>query len=354
MKNPARNFDAIESRAAAWLARRDGGMTSEEKAEFARWCATDPRHAAAVNEIDAAWAAFDRPSALGRAPLLRAELRALDRRDRRRWQTRSAALVFAAAASLAVYLGIQRPPTPIPSASFSVVATASVSRPETQTLPDGSVVEFRHGAEIALAFNEASRVVMLKNGEAHFSVTKNPSRPFIVVAGNVSVRAVGTAFAVQMSPEAVEVLVTEGEVSVAGPPSVDSPSVAGFVPGAPSSPLDTAATPLIVAGQRASVVFGDKVSVPEVASISDAELADRLSWRVPRLEFTETSIGEAVVLFARHSRIRLHAADSTVASMRVTGVFRSDNIEGFVRALETSLGLRADYRTDEIVLHRVK
>jgi len=33
----------------------------------------------------------------------------------------------------------------------------------------------------------------LVNGEAHFKVAKNKERPFIVVIGDVEVRAVGTA-----------------------------------------------------------------------------------------------------------------------------------------------------------------
>ena len=353
VKTSGRRSDAIELQAAAWLARRDGGMNAAETAEFARWCTSDPRHAAAVQGIESTWAALDRPSAMGQAKLLRDELRALDARERRRWRARGAAAMVAVAAALALFLGIQGSPTREAVALLPVVATAArVTGPERQTLSDGSVVEFKSGTEITVAFSEERRVVILRSGEAHFSVTPNPQRPFIVEARSVKIRAVGTAFAVQLGGTEVEVLVTEGKVSVATPPAetgeADAPRH-GPVAGA-----GLELSPLVSAGQRTSVSLLPTTTVAPVLTISQAELAERLSWRVPRLEFSETTIEEAIALFRRHSPLRLRAADGDVAAMRVTGVFRSDNIEGFVRALETSLGLRAEHGAGEIRLHRGK
>jgi len=351
MKNPGRSFDGIESRAAAWLARRDGGLSAREAAEFARWCDSDPRHAAAVREIESTWAAFDRPSATGRTESLRGELRALEARDRRRWRARGAAGVCAVAACLAVYLSIQRPGPQEATALPPVVATARFSAPERQVLADGSVVEFKPGAEIAVAFSEEKRVVMLRKGEAHFSVMKNAQRPFFVEAGGVSVRAVGTAFAVQLGGKEVEVVVTEGKVSVAAAPPIEA---AGSVSPRNDQALTAGPTgaPLVAAGQRTSVPLVPSAAVAAVVALSPTELAERLSWRVPRLEFTETTVAEAIALFNRHSATRLTTADGAVAAMRITGVFRADNIEGFVRALETSLRLRAEYGAGEIRLER--
>lgn len=349
MKKPGRRFDAIETQAAAWLVRRDGGMTPAEAAEFARWCAADPRHAAAVQGIGATWAALDRPSASGQTGMLRDELRALEVRTHRRWRACGAAALVAVAASLAIYVGIQKTTTtvaPLPAAAMA----ARVSEPERRTLPDGSVIELKPGAEIAVAFSEERRVVILRSGEAHFSVTPNLQRPFVVEAGSVKVRAVGTAFAVQLGGAEVEVLVTEGKVTVAAP---SAEIAGGEAPHRDPTPTaGQADSPLVSAGQRTRVPLLPTAAVAPVVTISAADLAERLSWRVPRLEFSETTIAEAIALFGRHSPVRLRAAHGDVAAMRVTGVFRSDNIEGFVRALEISLGLRAEYRAGEIRLHR--
>src|SRR5437660_1453063 len=86
-------------------------------------------------------------------------------------------------------LGSPRRPFSTPPSS------AVVLRPEKQILADGSVVELKSGAEIAVDFTGAYRRVALKRGEAHFQVA-HQSRPFVVTAGPIEFRAVGTAFAV--------------------------------------------------------------------------------------------------------------------------------------------------------------
>lgn len=350
MKKRRGSFDAVEKQAVAWLVRRDAGMSAGQRAEFDRWCAADPRHAAAVNEIEAVWARLDRPADAGQSETLRAELRVLERRDKRRWAAMGAATALAAAASVVGFLWVQRPSVHEPAA-VAATNTARVTEPERRVLPDGSVVEFKPGTEIAVAFDDATRVVILKNGEAHFSVTKNPSRPFIVEAGTVRFRAVGTAFAVQLGRADVEVLVTEGRVSVT---SADIASPGGGPPAGTTAGNTAAALPMIEAGQRTLIPLGSVVLAPPVVPVPVTELAERLSWRLPRLDFSETSIAEAIALLNRNNHLQLRTVDGAVAAMRITGVFRSDNVEGFVRALQSSLGVQAERRNGEILLRSAK
>jgi transmembrane sensor len=348
MRQRPRRFNAIESQAAAWLARRDGGMTAGEKAEFDRWCAADPRHSAAVNEIAAVWTAFDHPVASGQFESLRAELQARDRRDRHRWMAGGVAATLAAAAGLAVFFEAYRPFVSKPAAVLA--ATALVVEPERQILIDGSIVVLRPGAKITVAFSAERRVVILEQGEAHFSVMKDAQKPFIVQTGTVKVTAVGTAFAVGLHRGEVEVLVTEGRVRIASSPPM-LPVSADAPPGdTPAGASAAASTPIVEAGQRAVVPLGTTVSISTVVSVPVADLAARLSWRLPRFEFSETSVADAIAMFNRHNQLQLQAGDEAAAARRITGVFRSDNVEGFVRALESGLGLVAERRESEILV----
>lgn len=342
MKTRRESFDAIGSQAAAWLARCDGGMSITEKNEFEKWCAADPRHAVAARETAAVWKALDHPVATGRVESLRAELRTLDRRHRRRWIAGST-VALAAAACLAVVFVLQRPTAHTPESIAT--ATARVIEPERQTLPDGSIVDLKRGAKIAVAFTPELRTVILEKGEAHFSVTKNPNRPFIVDTGAVSVRAVGTTFAVGLGQSEVEVLVTEGRVRVSAiAPAPQVTEQAGPVTGSTAT--------MVEANQRTVVSLGATVSVPAAVAITAAELNERLSWRLPWLEFSETSLADAIAMFNTYNRQQLQTTDKAVAAMRVTGMFRSDNVEGFVRALESSLGLQAEHGDAGIRLYR--
>lgn len=344
------SLDAIESQATVWLARRDRGLSAAEQLEFARWCAADPRHAATVNEIAAVWTVFDRPNASGRIESLRSELRTLERRTRRRWMAGGAATALAAAC-LTVFFGFQYRSVQEPVASAAVAATARVIEAERQTLPDGSIVELRHDARIAVTFDDESRVVILQNGEAHFSVARDPARPFIVETGTARISAVGTAFAVGLGQAEVEVIVTEGRVRVDSTSPAPQPG-AGVPRISTQETSDAASTPIVEAGQRAVVPLGVAASKPAVISIPMAELSERLSWRLPRLEFSDASVADAITMFNRHNQRQLRVPDRAVAAMRITGVFRSDNVEGFVRALEASLGVHAERRDGEILLRR--
>ncbi len=100
------------------------------------------------------------------------------------------------------------------NAAPEVYATTADSY-QRVTLADGSVAELNASSEIKVNYTPADRRVQLVRGEAHFTVAKNKERPFWVQAGTVKVRAVGTAFDVRITEREIDVLVTEGKVTLA-------------------------------------------------------------------------------------------------------------------------------------------
>ena len=225
--------------------------------------------------------------------------------------------------------------------------TAVVIQPQRQVLPDGSVAELKAGALIRVEFSEAVRRVVLERGEAHFTVTKNPARPFVVAAGRLEVRAVGTAFAVDLGATMIEVVVTEGRVAV-------NPAVAVLPPvGAPVTPPT-----FVEAGQR---VLVDEIQLrPDapgwpVDQLAAAELAETQAWRVPRLEFSGTPLAEALPLFNRHSPVRLVLDDPVLGRLRLSGLIRADNTDALLRLLEANFGITAERSNpNEIRLRQVR
>lgn len=217
----------------------------------------------------------------------------------------------------------------------AIAVTATVSRPSLQKLPDGSTVELKDGAKVEIDFNGGFRRVRLTNGEAHFQVTKDKARPFIVSAGKVEVRAVGTAFSVQLASEEVDVLVTEGRVQV-GADAAKEP-VSAYVD----------------AGGRC-VIAADLL--PRVETISSAEAGERLAWRVTQLEFSRTPLSEVVGLMNRHAPVgqmtRFEIADRELSAIKLTGFLRADNTEGLLRLLENNFQVRSERVGERIVLRR--
>jgi transmembrane sensor len=216
-----------------------------------------------------------------------------------------------------------RPPVaPTIAATRNIIAV-----PERRTLPDGSVAEINAGSEVAIEFIASQRRVVLRRGEAHFQVVPDPTRPFVVAAGGVEFRAVGTAFAVQLSGTTVEMVVTQGEVAVdrAGDP--------------PDGPTTRTPLAVVTAGQLVAVDLATRAVVtPLVAGESERKLA----WRVPRLQLNDTPLREVVAAINAHTATRLELADAELGALEISGVLRVDNIDTLLTMLERNYGVRVE------------
>jgi len=340
----------IEAEAAAWFARRDAGLSAAEETAFQRWLASSPRHAAAVSRLEDAWTTFGKPAQTGAADRLLNELatRRVGRRHRR---------VVAATAVLAVVafgFGVGRWRNTVSPAAMNSVAV--LLKPNQRVLGDGSTITLRDGADVTVVYSTTKRSVTLLKGEALFEVARDQERPFIVSANGVEVRAVGTAFTVQFGARTIEVLVTEGTVSIAGTPQ--SGMTAATEPTNQVVSASSSAEPLTVTAGNRVVVTASAASKPvERETVPSGEIDQRLSWRAPRVEFSGMPLADAVALLNREAvgrtSSRLRIADRELEPMRVSGIFRTDNMDAFVLLLQAGFGVKAERAGDTIVLYRV-
>lgn len=337
--------DPVDAAAAQWLARRDRGFTPAEQDAYLQWLRDDSRHAAAVARLEKTWNALDqlalewRPSHSARPNPDLLAVPAPHPRTRTRapivsW--RVVTLTLATAAAVAAGILVLKKPAP-PASPAPAVATHGVNvipLSERLTLADGSIVELNRGGKITPEFTPGERRVRLVRGEAHFTVTKNPARPFVVEAGTVSVRAIGTAFDVLRAEASVEVLVTEGTVHVERP-ALKAPT-----------PLEK--------GERAVVDTRTADAAPVITRLTPTEIERALAWEGVRLKFNELPLSEVVAEFNLRNRVQLAIGDAEAGRVRVTANnFRADNAEGFVRLLESSFGVTAERRGDGTIVLRV-
>lgn len=337
-RRPDPSLDDIDTAASAWIIRRDAGLTAAEEGAFEHWRSSDPRHAAAFARHEQAWSLLDRPRQSGEGEFMRREytIRKVWRRHKR---IGAAAVLFSVI--LAFCLNIWRGPE---SAALepAVVATASVVVAKRKVLTDGSRIDLKSGAEITVAFAPKIRRVSLRKGEAHFQVAKDSSRPFIVRAAGIEVFAVGTAFSVEMGDREIAVLVTEGRVAINRLADNSTPR----------------AEPMLVdAGYRmVAPVDSSSSAASLIAAMSPPEIDEQLGWRKAHLEFTNTPLREAVMLLnqyaAPHGPTRLAIEDPVVAAVLVTGYFRAESLEAFVRLIGASAGIEAERVGNIIILRK--
>jgi len=341
--------DSADAAAAHWLARRDRGWSAAEQAAFLKWQGADPRHATAVAKLEKVWGMLDRLAERRLAGGLPPDPDLLAP-SRRRSLSVWAPLLAAAVVAAFVYYArtpvagpktTAAPPAP-PAAGQAIIHPG----PEQLTLEDGSIVELNGQAKVEVQFTPAERRVRLVRGEAYFAVAKNPSRPFIVSAGAVTVRAVGTAFSVGLGREALSVLVTEGKVRVDETPP---PLAQG-----PAAPRELSA---LSAGQQGVIAFsGDYGATArgemKVIELTAAQQDRALAWRSLRLEFVAMPLGRVVAEFNRYNRPQLIVADAETAAILVGGTFRADNVDAFVRLLNAGFGVSAFPNGENIILRK--
>ena len=171
----------------------------------------------------------------------------------------------------------------------------------------------------------------LVHGEAHFTVAPNREVPFIVSADGVDLRAVGTAFTVEVTSGSVDVLVTEGRVAVE------------------STAHSTPELALLEAGQGI-VVERTALACTMQPSVSEEDQKSRLAWRVPRFELSSTPLAELVECFNRHGVVRLELADPSLGTLQLGGVLRPDRPHALLHILRTDFGLRDTRRADGTIV----
>jgi transmembrane sensor len=220
------NFDAAAAWHTRWRDASDAGLSPEDVDRWADWSKV-PDNKAAYDAVEFVAGSLH---LLKPPPLPTAEELAADDSDGSlsAWQATAAhvmgrrpaahwhrATFFAIAATIAAvaFFPVMRwlnlyGPQPV-----HMVSTAAGELKQL-TLPDGSRVTLGAKTEIAVQYGKCERTILLNSGEALFDVAHDPKCPFIVIAGDGAITAVGTEFSVRRTLDRVTVQVAEGAVNV--------------------------------------------------------------------------------------------------------------------------------------------
>ncbi len=339
---------AIEEVAADWLGRRDAGLSRAEEQRFQDWLASDVRHVSAYARLEQASKALDQLAVYQWSkdaqddPDLE-EAFAPASANRSWWRVGGVALAAAAIVMLGAFVGSIRHNSEALAANHFLATDVGALRAES--LADGSQLNLNTDSAAEVVYSPEERRVTLLRGEAHFTVEKDAARPFVVQAGNVRIRAVGTAFNVRLHGDGVEVLVTEGRVRLED--SQRGKSLLAERDGGES---------VLTLGQHAVVRMApDSANErPQVAlgTLATEEIARRLAWQEQRIEFGPTSLHVVAAEFNRHNRHQLRIADEATGQISVGGTFRANDPETFVRLLETTFDVVAERRGTETILRQ--
>ncbi|UTW45453.1 FecR domain-containing protein [bacterium SCSIO 12696] len=201
---------------------------------------------------------------------------------------------------------------------------------KTVGLPDGSDLQLNTNTHAEVNYQDNARLVHLKVGEAHFNVSHQPDKPFVVYAGDIAVQAIGTAFSVHIKKDGnVEVIVSEGTVELSSIGNMAADNLPTL-----SQLQDKKTLGRFGKGQR--TLLADTVKTVEQKS--DQELTKELSWRNGMLIFDNQPLGEVVQEVSRYTDTEI-VVDESIRNMAIGGYFPAGKTDILLSTLEESFDI---------------
>ncbi len=332
----------IEEAAGYWDARlRAPDCTHAERLAHEEWKKADPSHARAFESLQTiieelpSIASMPEIQSMRAAALSRANEESLNHSNPTHWRLIGGSLaasflviIFSSILffSFDIPYGNNTDTDNLQTPVFATIVGERIDVP----LSDGTQATLNTDSKIDVKYNSEERAIRLVKGEAHFDVTHNPDKPFIVYTDRHKVTAVGTAFDVKLIGDAFEVTVTEGKVAVTRLYSDGTEA--------------EQSKEMLLAGQQYSANAGG----PAIRRKTDVATAS--SWRNGNAVFDDTPLIFAIQEMNRYSEVKLTIKDPKLANAKINGMFITGKQDSFIEALETYFSAQAKYVNDNEIL----
>jgi ferric-dicitrate binding protein FerR (iron transport regulator) len=229
-----------------------------------------------------------------------------------------------------------------------------VSQKGTKTrtiLPDGSTVWLNAGSRIEYdpAFANRVREVTL-HGEAYFDVVKQTDRPFIVHAGTINIKVLGTAFNVKSYPGdgSIETTLIRGLVQVTRvddtkqKPIYLHPNQKLILSELPETPVS-----------EPSKTDNKPIAGFEIAYLdSNLDESEHLetAWVYNRLEFRGDNFIELAKKLERWYNITISFGDEQAKQLMFNGSIENETVEQAFEALRTAVPFNFKIKNNEVLI----
>jgi transmembrane sensor len=316
------------------LARYLAGESPDSEAEVIRaWLLQDPSRSALVHRLDQVtrnpipdFPPVDAEAALRKVKARLGEplVRELPVRRQTGWLLRlAAALVLVGGAAL-----VWRLMDPPVRTGDAVTYSTGIGETDSIALSDGTRVMLAPASRLVVqpGYGTPRRSVTLE-GEGLFDVPHDPARPFLVRAGGVEIRDLGTRFIVRADPAEVRVVVVSGSVEL----------------------LDTVprSTRRLTLKAGEASTLGSRQATPQPDRRTESDVA----WVNGQLVFDNAPLSRVRDDLHRWYGIQLVIPDSALASRHVSARFLAKETRAQVlRVLELALGAAIEHRGDTAIV----
>jgi transmembrane sensor len=342
MGNGSQGAPSITEQAALWHARLHAAdVTMKERNEFQAWTASNAEHRRAYEAMQNLAGKMDALSGIARqqpqvlSSVLQEQLTQCAELAEKAKGRPKRKFAMAVAASLILAIGLAFAMLPQWQPVEPTLYTTAVGEQRSIMLADGSVVTLNTGSQLSVVMTDTARRLQLVRGEAYFDVAKDPLRPFEVAVNNSLVTAVGTAFNIRQNNSHLEVTVLEGRVQVnSGKPGREQ-----------GSPVTKR---FLHAGQQ----IDNSGTTLQVTQLDAKTLNNTVLWREGKFDFDNESVSNVIEKIQPYYSSKIIIGDDAIGDLTIGGVFRTDNVELLLSALESALNIRIVRKPGVIVLLR--
>lgn len=202
-------------------------------------------------------------------------------------------------------------------------------------LSDGTIVTLNRDTKINYPdkFGSDKREVSIE-GEAFFEVAPNPNKPFIIRAGEATIKVLGTSFSVNAYPEndKVEVVVETGKVKFSKPDTKTQQSTNEVI-------LDP----------------GDKGTYINTSKLLTKSLNDDpnfLAWKTHKLIFSKTSLKEVIKQLNKVYHVQIETADPNLNKLLLNAHFEQEPLSFILEVISTTHGLKVEKQGEHYLLKK--
>ena len=320
MSTPAPSDMTLQA-AVDWFVRLQGDSDLETWIGFQAWLEADSANARAYDTVEALWVDIEEapPSRESRAATTSDNVVPLPPRRAAKSPRRGLWIGVGGAVAAALAVAIALPALMKPGYEDYATAKGQIRR---IALADGSKVTLGAASTLRVRLGKTQRDVVLVDGEAAFDVAHQPSRPFVVAAGDREIRVLGTEFNVLNHGDRLDVTVRRGLVAVSGD------------------------------GQSVQVAKGQKLTHAKGSAISPIKAVDpeaEFAWSKGQLIYRDAPLSEVVADINRYVATPI-SVDPSAASVKFSGVLSIDEEAAMIRRLELFAPVVSQPGSGQIVL----
>lgn len=208
---------------------------------------------------------------------------------------------------------------------------------QTATLrfSDGSIIKLNGGSTLRYPqrFNNSLREVHLK-GEAFFSIARDESKPFVVHAGNITTRVLGTSFNVKAydNEQKVQVAVAEGKVGVSQNKLTDTLTKENIQ---------------VVLEKNQWVTYRDEKGSLEK---KEGDIWELMAWKDQVLVFNGKSFEEAARMMERWYGVNIVIKDEALKTVVLEGEHEDVSLEKVLDSIQFILGIEYTINGDRVTI----